>query len=165
MATTHKFRPIQLSMTSGKDYPTIREGKEAATQSFAVGDLLVRSTNQIALCGADPAAIVGVAEKAASGVTDALCPFAENQFDLVWEGNVLEAAAANHVIAAADIGAAYGVAREATLKQWYIDQSDTTALRVRILALAPGSELGDTNARVLFKFIASTITTALGGQG
>jgi hypothetical protein len=162
MATTHKLRPIQVSMTSGKDYPTKREGKEAAAQSFIVGDLLVRTGAQITLCGVDPAAIVGVAEKAASGVTNALCPYSVNQFDLVWEGNLMGAAGADYIIADTDIQAVYGLARDATTKQWFLDQSDTANARARIIGLAPGMAIGDTNARVLFEFLASTMTTANG---
>src|SRR5262249_5510445 len=134
--------------------------REAATQTFTVGDLLVYNAGgDVSLCAADPAAIAGMAESAATGVTDNETRINPNIQNSKWGMNALTGAS-DYVLLSSDIGKKYGIARNTG--RWCVDVSDTTNLRVRIERVYAGSNIGDTNARVVVVFLDSTRSSAGG---
>ena len=148
---------------TGDTAPSSQTVREASGQSFLRGDLLVFGTGgDVSLCGADPAAIAGMAEDAASGTANTELRMLPNIENATYIMNVLSGAS-DHVLVIGNIGTRYGIARNST--KWNVDVSDTSAIRVRILGPAPGSNIGDTNARCIVTFLATTRTTAVGWGG
>jgi hypothetical protein len=157
MATIQKRQMEYIGPVTGNDAPGTMVAREGATQVFTVGDLLVRgSGGTVTLCGADPTAIAGMAESAASGVTDAEVRVQPNIQNAKWGMNVLTGAS-DYVLLSTDIGKIYGIARNSG--QWAVDVSDTTNTRVMIEKVYAGSAIGDTNARVVVTFLESTRST------
>lgn len=128
---------------------------EAATQSFLLGDVLALATatdkgNQVALAGADPAVIVGVAAEKASGTEGTMIPVRVADEEGEFQANV----DATQVLDADDIGDAFGIVRDATNLIWRVDRTDVTATRVRIVKLLHLH--GDVNGAVVFKWLQAS---------
>jgi hypothetical protein len=146
-----------LGPITGNDSPGTMIGREAATQVFTVGDLLVRGTaGTFTLCGADPTAIAGMAESAATGAIEGEVRIQPNIQNAKWGMNV-QTGASDYVLQNTDIGKIFGIARNTG--KWVVDVSDTTNTRVCIEKLYAGSAIGDTNARVVVTFLESTRST------
>lgn len=162
MATIGKARARCVGRLGGGEVPTLWL-KEAASQSFQDGQfVMMNGTAQATVWASDDAGIVGMAQKDASGTTDAEVPVVLNMEDVVWEMNLLGSAAANYTLAAGDIGLCYGM--QAASNKCYVDQSDTTNKRCRIIRVAPGSAIGDVNARVHVVLLGSTRNTGASGK-
>ena len=162
MATIGKTRGRCVGRLGGGEVPTVYL-REAASQSFQDGQfVMMNATYQATVYATDDAGIAGMAAKDATGTTDAEFPCVINIEDALWELNALEASAADHVLVTADIGKCFGL--QVSSNKVYVDTSDTTNKRVRILKVAPGSAIGDTNARVHCVLLASTRNTGASGK-
>src|SRR3990172_376850 len=102
MATIGKRRFTVAVMAGGGEFPVARDLREAASQSFALGEPVIMVSGQVTIAGADPAAVMGIAEKAATGVEHSDIPVALNMENVVFEGNLLGASAADYVSLQAD---------------------------------------------------------------
>ena len=133
---------------------TCLHGPEAATQTFLKGALLVFSAGYIQECGADPAAILGVA--AEDGHNDTTAGTSQIKYYPL-TGNVFEAnlaqAAANTTSATTDLGTKYGVIKRSTgTAHWVVDSAETSSTRCVILNWARSTVATDVNARVQIHF-------------
>jgi hypothetical protein len=125
--------------------------REAPSQTFAIGDILIRNTtadkgDQVKISGADPTSgtVVGIAAEAASGT--------ENTQIGVY---VLDQSAEFLIVALNsldfdDPGTEYGIVSDATCK-WKLDQTESTAKVFRVLKIAPGYTHGDTGGKYIVK--------------
>lgn len=135
--------------------------KEAASQTFKSGGLLQADNGYLsAIAASDPPAglIFGIAaepghDAAANGDKDVLFYLAHP--DIVFVGNITNAGS-DVVLAQTHTGMAYGLYYDSANKYYYVDVGDEANKRVRILDVAPGSKVGDTNARVQFVFCSSS---------
>jgi hypothetical protein len=134
--------------------PNMRSFKEAASQTFIVGDLLVLQTtadkgHQVKLSGADPASgtVVGIAMDPATGVENSdinVCVLDERSEFIIRIGDT-------QAYDNDDVGDEYGVVADGTNKIWRLDRTETTAKVFRVLGPAPGFVHGDVNAAVIVK--------------
>lgn len=104
----------------------LRQYPIATGQTFVEGALVVLVAGELQECGADPATILGFAMHDAGAEPDTdLClvalATAESTFWVEGDNDPV----------AADIGVAYGVAKDAD-GQWYLDGTDITATRARV---------------------------------
>lgn len=150
MATIAK---AQIEIIDPKD-GEFRTYPEAASATFKRGELVTLSSGKVAaLSGTDPTAetILGIAVADASGVTDADAVIFVPTPDSLFVGNL----GVSQVTAATDRGALYGLVEASDLV--HVDQSDTTNTRVVVVDLDRRDKVGDTNGRVIFKFMAASL--------
>jgi hypothetical protein len=142
---TIALRPITVHRHISQDHTPSDVGIEAAAQTFVKGDIIVNSSGKVAIGAADPAlgSIVGVAEHAASGVTDASLRYVPATNDVEFEANLLG------TLALTDVYTRYGIAVSGGF--FVIDQSDTTNDRVVVTGLV--NAVDDVNGRVRFRFL------------
>jgi len=142
----------------------VQHFKEAASQTFIVGDVLILDTSagvgRVKVAGADPTPIVGVAAEAASGVTDAKVAVYVATGIAEFRANCDSSA----VLSTLAMTTQYGIVADSTnvsQRIWRVDTSDTTNPRVQITEVPNngGGTYGDTNAEVVFQFINDTPTT------
>lgn len=162
MATIGKTRARCVGRLGGGEVPTLWL-KEGASQSLQDGQFVMMDATRGVLVvgsGAAVAGVAGMAQKDASGVTGAELPVSINLEDCVWEMNLLGASAADYTSNASgnDIGTCYAII--ASGNKHYVDSSDTTNERCRVIRFAPGSAAGDVNARVHVVLLASTRNTS-----
>lgn len=153
MATTYTMGPGNIIRPHRN--VRVRHFREAASQSFVRGDILVLNTgsdkgDEVKLSGADPTtdrAIVGVAGADASGTEGTLIPVylftPESEFVIN----------SNGTLDVDDISVQYGIARDGTNKIWQLDLAETTAKIFTILSLLDSA--GDVNGRYVVKPILS----------
>jgi hypothetical protein len=162
MAKTVTRGMWRIARTDSGTPPIVYELPEAANQTFPANCLVtVNANGEVAGETADDATVFwGVAENAgqnaAAGAKKARVYRLTT--DLVFIGTLVDAAAANHVAVPADHGS-MGVIYDDPNRLYFLDASEqgTADDRVWVLGLAPGSEMGDTNAQFYFKFLASAI--------
>lgn len=169
MAKTVPLSIIRAVMTKHGGPPFSFQQEEAASQTFAVGAILAfdGSGNMVEV----------VTDIAAYGVahgTDVFPPNvrATQQANSVWLGDpstifcanlvngINENVPGDHVLVQADLGQVYGFVFNTADKQVYLDvNSSSTNLLAFVHRPAGGAEgeLGDTNARVLFTFLAQSL--------
>jgi hypothetical protein len=94
--------------------------------------------------------ILGVAAADATGTTGADVPYYEAMSNNIFQGSVMNGTDAI-ALAASHINGKYSLV--ASGNDWYIDVSDTTTDKVQIIA--PIDDIGDTNARVQFRFLSN----------
>jgi hypothetical protein len=127
--------------------------KEAASQTFKKGAIVVYSSGYVAEAGSDPSYILGVALNAghngAAGAYKTLVALAHDSNTFV--ANVKGSGNANKT-AQSDVGAAYGIVSD-TNGEWFVDKDDTTNVRVRIIDLVDPA--GTENGKVLVKFLSA----------
>jgi len=143
----------QIEIIDPKD-GEFRTYPEAASATFKRGELVTLSSGKVAaLSGTDPTAetILGIAVADASGVTDADAVIFVPTPDSLFVGNL----GVSQVTAATDRGALYGLVEASDLV--HVDQSDTTNTRVVVVDLDRRDKVGDTNGRVIFKFMAASL--------
>jgi hypothetical protein len=137
---------------------------EKATQTWGAGALVCVDTNGFVelQSGADQVTYWGVGlnpgqNLAASG--DKRCEVIRLDPTMVFIATVVGAANADYVLLPADVYGTMGLNYDATTKRFYLDASEQAGAddRVTVLGLAPGSNVGDTNAQVYCKFLASSI--------
>jgi len=164
MATTHTVAQLAIFRQEGKDgIHWNRSPGEEASQSWTVGTPLVEDSTSLEIeidSSTGTADIVGVAAHPASGTTGAAVGYYEaNPYNL-FVGTLRNGSAAIE-LATTHINVGYGLVVDAT-GNTYIDVSNTTQEKVQVLYPAPGCAIGDTNARVVFRFLTN-IQQKLGG--
>jgi len=125
---------------------------EGAGQSFKVGALVGIAAGVVAAGVTDPAAatIVGLAAENATGVTGSQVGVWVADQNTEFVAHLQDAGA----LAAADVGALYGVVVDAAKGNILrVDKSDTTNTRVVVTRLVDA--VGDVNGRVEFRFLAA----------
>lgn len=103
---------------------SIREYTEGAAQTFKHGAAVVLTAQVIVECGADPAAILGFAQHAATKNI----PATKDLIAVASEGQKFWMAAGTALVAA-DIGVLYGIVKDAN-GIWVIDRTETVNTRV-----------------------------------
>jgi len=145
----------------------LRTYKEAASQTFKVGDVLILQTtatkgDEVKIAAADPTTgtVIGMAAAAASGTEGTLIPvwMLDEQSEFV--AHIQDAA----TLDVNNIGVDYGVVADATNQIWRLDNTETTAKVFCVIALGPRPDgvggncgHGDTNGTYI-------VRTARGGQ-
>lgn len=145
----------------------IRTYPEKASQTFIVGDPLIKNTasdkgNEVAISAADPTAgtVVGIAMNAASGTTGANVTVAmlDEQAEFVIH------VADTQTLDNDDIGVEYGIIADTTYLIWRLDNTESTAKVFRVIDFATNPQTGvkfahgDVNG-------AYIVTAAAGVQG
>jgi len=126
---------------------------EAVSQTFEWGDLVYMNAGFLTICGADPATIVGIAKEnghnAAAGAynDDVLLITADTLIKM----HVHHTTPATAVIEDADLFKDYGIAVSGHI--WYVDKTDTSATRVRIIEFI--DPVGTLNGLVAVQFLAA----------
>lgn len=157
MATITKERLKVVRQFHGSS-PKSFELVEGASQTFVLGELVVVDAGYVIEIASDtPGVILGMA--AADAGND---PAGTNRIsvytadpDNIFEGNVLGTGAADHVLLQSDLGGTMAIQRVTADSKVYLDASikGGASTRVYVWDVAPGSAVGDTNARVLFSFL------------
>lgn len=133
---------------------------EAATQTFKKGALVFCNTSgYIQECGADPALILGCAERdgqnnASAGVKNQMVELAAP--GVLFRGYLdTSASEGAGTTAQADLFKAYGVFKNAATGAWFVDKTDSTNDRVTIFEFWDGDRqaLGDVMHHVIFGFL------------
>lgn len=155
MAVTRSFAPAK---TYGLYSTPVEEAKEAASQTYTKGAVLIPSLTSSAVNGyvaegaADPAAgvIIGVALEAGKNTSAGVgtTHYVPALPGVIFEGQVYHGTAASAVIATADRFKQYGIAKSGA--NWVIDKSETTHKDVRIVGFK--DPVGTLNGVVYFVF-------------
>lgn len=160
MATVTKDIIRQAQSTVGGT-PAPYSFNEAATQTFVKGEVLFLSGGYATEIASDtPAVILGVAGQpahndavAGTHVVSVFLAEATN----IYVANLLATGLADYVITAADIGKYVGIQRDTANSKVYLNVTPPNGganVRAVILRIDDRtSAFGDTNARVLFKFL------------
>ncbi len=143
-----------LAETQDGAVPRIVERALAAAQTFNRGALvLADASGNIAECGADPAAILGVAENGAGTDTNIFNPLRSKAFP---PGKMQVTLARNQIFSAKYVGTlpaadggVYGVVRD-TDADWKVDFTDTTATRVKLVGRMTTSPENQNRVKVRF---------------
>jgi len=101
--------------------------------------------------GTDATAITGIAARNASETAGTKCPYYEAKPDTIFVGTFMNGTS-NLELAASHYDTEYSLLKQSS-GMWTIDQSDTSTKLVHVIGPASGSEVGDTNARVEFRFL------------
>lgn len=130
---------------------------------FNAGALVYQNGSQASECGADPSNILGIAEIGSGDrwiatYGDGKTMSQKVPINIIYEDTIVEMSLSG-TLASTDIGASYGIVKDTDTGIWCVDKSDTTNTRVVILGLPDTSKtkfaVGDTNPRVLVKFIST----------
>ena len=155
MATTRVLKTLSIYQQKGKDGVIVnKDPGEEASMSWTAGAPLVvdSSTKELEewAGGADATQIVGIAQKAATTTTGADVPYYEANPYNIFAGSIINDTSAI-ALAASHINTNYSLIKSGD--NWYIDINDTTSADVKVEIIAPIDPIGDTNARVAFRFI------------
>jgi hypothetical protein len=151
MATTHAVAQLAVYRQDGKEgIKWNRDPGEEASQDFVAMTPLVEdaSTKEVEEdTSAGSSAILGFAVGPASGTAGTAVGYYEANENLLITATFRNGSSAV-ALAVGDINTAYGFVIDAT-GNTYVDKSNTTQKKVIVLGPAPGSAIGDTNARVI----------------
>jgi len=142
---------------SDGSHPQIKFYQEADSQTFVAGDLVYRSFGQLTVCGADPAAILGIALAPATNVTSShtMIPVQVLDTDTEVVMNVYHSVASLATfVDNSGHGVAFGVAQNAAGK-WVVDLEDTVNTRVKINSYV--DDKGDIYMKVKVKFMPASL--------
>jgi hypothetical protein len=155
MATTHTVKQLAIFRQEGQGgIHWNRSPGEESSQDWVAGTPLVEDDSTMELeedtsAGTDK--VVGIAAHAASGTAGTAVGYYEaNPYNL-FVGTLRNGSSAI-ALATTHINTAYGLLVDAT-GNTYIDVSNTSQKKVQVVGPAPGHEIGDTNARVIFRFL------------
>ena len=150
----------RIARTDSGTPPVVYDLPEAANQTFPANGLVILNANGevTAVTGDDDTVFWGIAENAGQNGTGKRARVYRITSDLTFIGNMVDAAAADHVTVAADHGP-MGIIFDDTPKRWYLDASQQGGAndRVHVIQPAPGTVIGDTNGEFYFKFFESAI--------
>lgn len=126
--------PMNIAKMVHGEHPYMDEFPEAASQSFVKGDLVCLASGYLTKCGSDPAAVLGVAlADAHNGSAGAyMIPVLVLTTHMVLTMQVYHGTPSSSVIAAADLGTAYGIV-DAGSGVWKVDKTDTSNTRVKVV--------------------------------
>lgn len=116
--------------------------QEKASATFVTGDLVVLTSGQVDVCGADPVKILGIARKDKTGTTNSLIPVQVIRLGDLFIANFVS----SKTFAVTDVGVSYEIVKTAA-GNWQVD-STTSAnnLRVTVVASAEYDSTGKLNA-------------------
>ena len=152
-------QPIKLVRQSHGSSPKTFDLPEAASQTFVDGEIVEQTNGYVREISSDtPGVILGVAASDASNDSsdgDSRMSVQLADPDNVFEANVLTTSNADHVLVAADLGTTMGIQRDTTNSRVHLNAAVKGGANARVWVwdVAPGSAVGDTNARVLFSFL------------
>jgi len=132
---------------------------EKASQTFKKGALVIFNGGYVEEAGTAPSTVRFIAtEDAHNGGSDGTyeCILWPIGVDDWWEASCEDA------VAVADHGAVYGLVKDATTGNWFVDDADT-ADQVEIIRFVQTPRLGnvgDTKARAIIKFQQGNIASA-----
>lgn len=147
------------TLSGGLGTTPMHEGREAASQTFIKGAVLIRSSGLLAEASADPTAnIVGVAAEAASGTTNAIVKYWPANTNTIWEATLEDQTNEDHALVIANIFTDYGLQTD-TPGNWYVDENETTNTAVCIIKPKEYQDVTDATvrARVHFVFLADVL--------
>jgi hypothetical protein len=127
--------------------------KEGSGQSFKKGEFVYLDGNGlVVICGSDPALILGIAEKDATGTANSACPVILAAPGVLFVG-CFDNGSASVAVTQASIGKAYGIA--VTSAKWYVDSTDTTNDRAVVWEAwdGDGQAIGDYLQWVIFSIL------------
>jgi len=155
MATTHDVKQLAIFRQEGKDgIHWNRSPGEEASQDWVAGTPLVEDSSSLELeedTSAGTEDIVGVAAHDASGTAGTAVGYYEANPYNIFVATLRDGSSAI-ALATTHLNTAYGLLVDAT-GNTYVDISNTTGKKVQVIGPAPGHEIGDTNARVLIRFL------------
>jgi len=138
--------------------PRTMNGREAASQSWVAGAVLIRSSGLLAEAAADPVAnIVGVAKGAASTTTNNVVEYWP-AVGVVFSATFEDESNEDHALVIANIFTDYAIQLD-TDGIFYIDENDTTNTAVMIMQAVNDTDIDDAKvrARVLCVFIQDIV--------
>jgi hypothetical protein len=146
------YTAMKAAFALGLDRTPLEHGVEASSQSYLVGALLVNSSGKVAIGASDPSlgTILGVASVKATGTTDTDAPYTPALPHVVFEAN-FDDGSGTLALAQSHVNGLYGLAKDNSTGHFYVDQSDTTNIRVMVRGLRDA--IGTVNGRVYFSFI------------
>lgn len=160
MAVTNlQSNAYHIRPASGHVVPT-RKGFAKASETWAIGSVLIRSSGQLAEASADPTAdIVGIA---AHAVTSA----SANDEVLYWpalpgtefEATLEDQANEDHALVITNVYTDYGLQVDGN-GIWYVDENETSSTSVIITGVLKAQDITDATvrARVKFQFLADVL--------
>lgn len=140
--------------------------KEAASQTFKMGDALILGTtadtgHRVAIAADATTYIVGFAAQDATGTTDAVVSVWVADALGEFVGNICTASVGDVASDYNMIGDNAGLVPDTTNAVWRVDTNDTAANNVvKITGLYHGDTEGDTNGRVIFRVLGVANTAA-----
>jgi len=156
MAKTYAVKQFALYRQDGQEgICWNRDPGEEESQSWTIGTPLVEDdTSQEVEIHSDDGSvpILGIAVSKSTGTTGSDVPYYEANPYNIFIGTLRDDTA-EVVLATTHINKAYGLKVTATANT-YVDVSNTSPTCVQVLGPAPGYEIGDTNARVLIRFLS-----------
>ena len=157
MATISKERLKCVRQFHGSS-PKSFEVREGASQTFVLGELVYGDSGYaLEIAGDTPGIILGMAgedgHNSAVGV-DRVSVYTADP-DNIFEGNVLGTGAADQVLANNHLLTTMAIQRVTADSRVYLNAAilGGASTRVFVWDVAPGSAVGDLNARVLFSFL------------
>lgn len=128
-------------------------GREASTQSWITGALLIRSSGLLAEASADAVAdIIGVAAGDATGTTNSLVPYYPISQNVIWEATLEDQTNEDHALVITNMYTDYALQTD-TPGNWYIDENDTTNTSVMIIAPRDWDDVTNATVRARVKFV------------
>lgn len=156
------LKPFQcIGLDNGKA-PLMGNAPLASGETPNFGDVIYKVSGEVTEAGADPASIAGVMAHEYNETYGGTFSGADNLLQSVANIDMLYFRAdpanrfvgcLNTALALTDEGTAYGIVTSSGT--WVIDGNDTTNTRVTVLHIFNddiNGVIGDTNARVIFKF-------------
>lgn len=133
---------------------------EGASKTHVKGALVIQTSGLLTEAGADPTNVIGVAAHAGRNVAAGQRSFyLPPDEPVIFVGSLdTSASEGTGTVAAADLGAEYGVTKTAltgvNLGKWYVDQNKTGgSARVRVVELIDA--VGTVQGRCGFKFLTA----------
>lgn len=173
MATITRIQPqvVGSILNDTKPYflggPEQPEFGEAASQTYDIGDLLTVTSGKVAIATVDGSsnltgAVLGIAKKAATGVTDAQAHVLAIRQDTILAMNVYHATPGSALLARSQLlSTIYAIKKVSNV--WCVDIETTSEAaavalgKVRIIKFL--SAIGDAYGRVLVQFAPFTMET------
>ena len=141
--------------------PTV-EFEEAASGDWKKGGVLVFSSGLVTepAYNANPTQIVGIAENAATGTTNANCRVIPAiPGTVIFSGHISDDITGNYTTVEANVGTCYGILQDATNLGWYIDAGTSTVADCRVRVVGFHDPVGTSNGRVYFTFLGVVYDT------
>ena len=150
--------PVAAARMEGLYSIPVEHGVEAASQVYKKGSFLIYSSGKVAIAGANPASILGIAANAATGVTSTDAPYIPVLLQILFELCVDGALVATNAPGTGKpsdltIGATYGISLDAASGNWYLDSSKSAANQVARLIEYDSDQSAVINGRVRVRIL------------
>jgi len=143
----------RVATTSGNTHENIRNYPEAAGQSFKRGQFVYLASGKVTACADDAAAILGMALKDASTVTDTDVPVALADANTLYEMCVYHGTPASAITAITQVGVNYAL--QVDDNKCYVDIEDTGNDAFVVEGFSPVDAIGDQYGRVFVRVLAA----------